>query len=132
MKEVERSNSGERRTIEHESHTALIRALEIRGYPERVIDEVIRELRQRIPELMTSLQNAIATDQSGAHGDALKQIGKDAHSAKGVLNSIEMHETAEIALEVEKSARAGENRLAVSAATTLVEKLRSLAAILED
>ncbi|MFP4644069.1 MAG: response regulator [Spirochaetales bacterium] len=126
--ELEKAMNAEETTnIEYGSREEFIEALSKRGYRDEMIDELIALLRSRIPELINGLTQTLSAETAGSK---LDNIARDAHAAKGILNSIEMAKTGNTALEVERAARAGVTKTAKQAANALIRKLKQLEKLL--
>ena len=124
---VQADETAEAASIEYSTFEEFLEALSRRGYRSAMIDELISLLRQRVPELIDGLKSDISEAPTETTLDGL---ARNAHTAKGILNSIEMNETGNAALEAERAARAGEEKTARNACEILIRKLEQLAGIL--
>ncbi|MFW6368433.1 MAG: Hpt domain-containing protein [Spirochaetota bacterium] len=111
----------------HEQFTeeTIRRNLTSQGHSEETISEVFELLQDRIPLFIDSIEQARASGE-------LSAMMSQAHAAKGVLNTIQLHELAEQARNLEYAAKAGEAEKVTTIASTFVNSLRRLDDTLND
>ena len=115
--------------IEYSTFDEFVETLSRRGYRTGTLDELVSLLRKRIPELLEGLKGELSSVPTETERE---RIAREAHAAKGILNSIEMNETGKTALEAEQAARAGETEAAKKASEQLVRKLKQLFELLQQ
>ena len=99
--------------------TSIVETLQSRGHSSETIDEVLSLLRERVPELLSSI------------GAALEQsdyvlLSRDAHAAKGIFRTLLLEELGEAAHRLERAAKEEDHEETAAAADTFLSQLALL------
>lgn len=104
---------------------AIRQNLASQGHRDDTISEVFELLHDRIPSFIEEIEKA----QRSAD---LSSVTSQAHAAKGVLNTIQLHEVAEIARQLESAARSEDSDEVSRKGNELLNALRRLNESLND
>lgn len=104
---------------QHMTLTSIVETLQSRGHSPDTIDEVLSLLRERVPELLSSI------------GAALEQsdyvlLSRDAHAAKGIFRTLLLEELGEAAHRLERAAKEEDHKETAAAADTVLSQLALL------